>query len=126
MRRELARLPDYWKDAPLNPAWKEPARALRREVEQAGGLIGLEEGGHAALRNSPRVEIADGEAMTDSIVASASGPACVTGNQARAARSAHPGRTASRPDRPALTRRPLRWTAVMRLGTVQEFYLGAA
>jgi hypothetical protein len=39
MRRELATLPDYWKDASLDPAWKEPGAELRREVEQAGGLF---------------------------------------------------------------------------------------
>jgi hypothetical protein len=39
MRQELARLPDYWKDAPLNPAWKEPAVQWKRTVEQAGGLV---------------------------------------------------------------------------------------
>jgi formylglycine-generating enzyme required for sulfatase activity len=39
MRQELARMPDYWKDAPLPPAWKEPAVELKRTVEQAGGVV---------------------------------------------------------------------------------------
>jgi tRNA A-37 threonylcarbamoyl transferase component Bud32 len=39
MRKELAASPDYWKDAPLDRAWKAPAAELRREVEQAGGLF---------------------------------------------------------------------------------------
>jgi hypothetical protein len=39
MRQELAARPDYWKDAPLPPAWTEPAAELKRAVERAGGLI---------------------------------------------------------------------------------------
>jgi formylglycine-generating enzyme required for sulfatase activity/tetratricopeptide (TPR) repeat protein len=39
MRQELARLPDYWKDSALKPAWKEPAAQWKRTVEQAGGLV---------------------------------------------------------------------------------------
>ncbi len=39
MRQEWQRQPDWWKDKPLDPAWKEPDEALRREVEQAGGLF---------------------------------------------------------------------------------------
>jgi formylglycine-generating enzyme required for sulfatase activity/tetratricopeptide (TPR) repeat protein len=39
MRQEMARLPDYWQDAPLPPAWKEPGAELKRTVEQAGGLV---------------------------------------------------------------------------------------
>ena len=39
MRQELATRPDYWKNAPLDPVWQEPAPELVREVEQAGGLI---------------------------------------------------------------------------------------
>jgi formylglycine-generating enzyme required for sulfatase activity/tRNA A-37 threonylcarbamoyl transferase component Bud32 len=39
MRQELTRRPDWWKDRPLDPAWKQPDDALRREVEQAGGLF---------------------------------------------------------------------------------------
>src|SRR5262249_26110297 len=39
MRRELKALPDYWNDAPLDPAWQEPAPPLRREGEQAEGLF---------------------------------------------------------------------------------------
>ncbi|MBI1913292.1 MAG: SUMF1/EgtB/PvdO family nonheme iron enzyme [Planctomycetes bacterium] len=39
MRQEIARLPQTWKDAPLDPAWQEPAEELRREVEQAEGLL---------------------------------------------------------------------------------------
>jgi formylglycine-generating enzyme required for sulfatase activity len=39
MRRELTARPDYWKDGPLDPTWTDPSAALRREVEQAGGLF---------------------------------------------------------------------------------------
>jgi formylglycine-generating enzyme required for sulfatase activity/tRNA A-37 threonylcarbamoyl transferase component Bud32 len=40
MRRELAvELAPDWKDAPLDPAWAEPAAELRREVESADGLL---------------------------------------------------------------------------------------
>jgi formylglycine-generating enzyme required for sulfatase activity len=39
MREELKRRPDYWKDGPLNQAWKAPAGELVREVEKAGGLF---------------------------------------------------------------------------------------
>jgi formylglycine-generating enzyme required for sulfatase activity len=39
MRAQLAALPDYWQDAPLEPAWKEVPAALRRQVEQASGLF---------------------------------------------------------------------------------------
>jgi formylglycine-generating enzyme required for sulfatase activity len=38
LRRELASPPD-WKDAPLDPGWKEASAELRREVEQAEGLF---------------------------------------------------------------------------------------
>ena len=39
MRQEWERKPDWWKDKPLDPGWKHPDEALRREVEQAGGLL---------------------------------------------------------------------------------------
>lgn len=37
--QEFDRRPDWWKDKPLDPAWKQPDEPLRREVEQAGGLL---------------------------------------------------------------------------------------
>jgi formylglycine-generating enzyme required for sulfatase activity len=39
MRRELARLPDYWKDDPLARRWTAAPEALQREVERSGGLF---------------------------------------------------------------------------------------
>jgi serine/threonine protein kinase len=39
MERELTARPVDWQDAPLNPAWKTPAAELRREIEQAGGIL---------------------------------------------------------------------------------------
>jgi Polyglycine hydrolase-like, structural repeat len=39
MRAELARVPDDWKDAPLNPSWKGVPEEIRREVEGAGGMV---------------------------------------------------------------------------------------
>jgi hypothetical protein len=39
MNEELRRQPDWWRDAPLDPAWKEVNAQLCREVEQAGGLL---------------------------------------------------------------------------------------
>jgi hypothetical protein len=39
MRQEIAQLPETWKEAPLDPSWQEPAAELRREVEQAEGLL---------------------------------------------------------------------------------------
>lgn len=39
MHAELVRQPDYWKDGSLDPDWQEPTADLRRELEQAGGLL---------------------------------------------------------------------------------------
>src|SRR5581483_6196699 len=38
-RQELSALPDYWKDAPLDPSWVVPAEGLRKEIEEAEGLF---------------------------------------------------------------------------------------
>jgi formylglycine-generating enzyme required for sulfatase activity/tRNA A-37 threonylcarbamoyl transferase component Bud32 len=39
LRKELSARPDYWKDPPLDPKWKQPAPELVREIEAAGGIV---------------------------------------------------------------------------------------
>jgi hypothetical protein len=39
MRRALLELPDYWNDRPLDPSWQPIATEVKREIEQAGGLV---------------------------------------------------------------------------------------
>ncbi len=39
MRKELAARPDYWKDPPLDPKWKQPPAGLVREIEEASGIV---------------------------------------------------------------------------------------
>src|SRR5262249_37745504 len=39
MNAELARQPDYWKDRPLDEAWKDVDAAVVAEIEKAGGIV---------------------------------------------------------------------------------------